>query len=124
MTSYIVQRKCYNYLEKRFELLRLSVLEMNESLSKRQRYINIFVILKDSDTVEKIMQSLNNVLKSKNVKYSIEVRYSRVIPDFVYLKIVPKEFVNLYELKENVEESIRNLSEEIVWAKIEVVEVR
>ncbi len=82
------------------------------------------MILKDSDTAERIVQSLNNVLESKNVKCSIEVRYSRVIPDFVYLKIVPREFVNLYELKENVEESIRSLSEEIVWTKIEVIEIR
>ncbi len=97
---------------------------MNESMSKRQRYINVFAILKGSNTVERIVQRLNNVFESKDVKCSVEVRYSRVIPDFVYFKIVPKESVNLYELKDIIEESVRNLSEEIVWTKIEVIEVR
>jgi len=97
---------------------------MNYGNVKRQRYLNIFIISRDEGTLKEILSRLNNVFTSKGVNCRIEVKRSLIIPNFIYIRIVPQETVNLKDLKDCVSECLNDVGKNIIWSKVEIIEVK
>jgi len=91
---------------------------------KRQRYLNLFIILRNEGTLKEILSKLDSVFTSKGVNCHIEVKRSLIIPNFMYIRIVPQETVNLKDLKDCVDKCLNDVSKNVVWFKVEIIEVK
>lgn len=97
---------------------------MSHNSMKRQRYLNLFIILRDEGTLKEILSKLDSVFTSKGVNCHIEVKRSLIIPNFIYIRIVPQETVNLKDLKDYVDKCLNDVSKNVVWFKVEIIEVK
>lgn len=97
---------------------------MSHNSMKRQRYLNLFIILRNEGTLKEILSKLDSVFTSKGVNCHIEVKRSLIIPNFMYIRIVPQETVNLKDLKDYVDKCLNDVSKNVVWFKVEIIEVK
>jgi len=97
---------------------------MSHNSMKRQRYLNLFIILRNEGTLKEILSKLDSVFTSKGVNCHIEVKRSLIIPNFMYIRIVPQETVNLKDLKDCVDKCLNDVSKNVVWFKVEIIEVK
>ncbi|HID80401.1 MAG TPA: hypothetical protein EYP48_01640 [Ignisphaera sp.] len=97
---------------------------MSHNSMKRQRYLNLFIILRNEGTLKEVLSKLDSVFTSKGVNCHIEVKRSLIIPNFMYIRIVPQETVNLKDLKDCVDKCLNDVSKNVVWFKVEIIEVK
>jgi len=98
---------------------------MSYGSAKRQRYLNLFIILKDEEILKEILSRIDNMFTSKGIDCQIEVKRSLIIPNFIYIKVVPQGTdIDLKDLKDCISKCLNNASRDIVWSKVEIIEVK
>lgn len=98
---------------------------MSYGSAKRQRYLNLFIILKDEEILKEILSRIDNMFTSKGIDCQIEVKRSLIIPNFIYIKVVPQGTdIDLKDLKDYINKYLNNAGRDIVWSKVEIIEVK
>jgi len=100
-------------------------ISMGYGSAKRQRYLNLFIILRNEELLEEILSKLNSVFTSKGINCHIEVKRSLVVPNFIYIKVMPQESaIDLRDLKSYIDKCLDDVSKGIIWSKVEIIEVK
>ncbi|MEM1541328.1 MAG: hypothetical protein QW101_02215 [Ignisphaera sp.] len=87
---------------------------------KKEKYINIFVLLKESERLNDLVRLIDSFCIPELCKYDIKKSF---IDNFIYIKIYNGD-IPLKDFKQDVEKALERLKDYISWMKVEVIEVR
>ncbi|MEM4502403.1 MAG: hypothetical protein QXV42_03005 [Ignisphaera sp.] len=87
---------------------------------KREKYINIFVLLRESENLKDLIRIIDSICIPKLCKYDIKKSF---IDNFIYIKVYSVASP-LKDFKQEVEKALEKLKDYISWMKVEVIEVK
>lgn len=87
---------------------------------RRQRYVNLFVLLSKNEDLDTIINILNSVCQERPCKYTIRKSF---LDNFIYIRIYCDDFP-LSELRNRIYFELSKYSNVISWFKTETIEVR
>ena len=89
--------------------------------NKRQKYINLFVLVGRKEDINIVTEMLNSVCKNDECVYSVSS--SSVLDNLFYIRIQCRR-ESLDELRNKIALNLNKFDVKISWYKIEVIEVK
>lgn len=93
---------------------------MSKYEMKRQRYVNLFMLIGKNSDLDKIINLINSLCQNYKCNYVIRRSF---LDNFIYVKI-SCDNIPLEEVKNTLELELGKYSDILSWVKLDIIEVR